>query len=29
MFPGRRFVILHDIRQLPRVLPALYSRLTL
>ncbi len=29
MFPRRRFVILPDIRQLPRVLPQLYLRLTL
>jgi len=29
MFPGRRFVILPDIRQLPRVLPVVYGRLTL
>lgn len=28
MFPRRRFVILPDIRQLPRVLPSLYVRLT-
>lgn len=29
MFPGRRFAILPDVRLLPRVLPAVYSRLTL
>ena len=29
MFPDRRFVILSDLRQLPHVLPAVYSRLTL
>ncbi len=29
MFPRRRFVILPDIRSLPRVLPQLYLRLTL
>ncbi|MFW5996993.1 MAG: nitric oxide reductase activation protein NorD [Lentisphaeria bacterium] len=29
MFPRRRFVILPDISRLPRVLPRLYSRLTL
>ncbi len=29
MFPRRRFTILSDIRQLPRVLPHLYLRLTL
>jgi nitric oxide reductase NorD protein len=28
MFPDRRFAILSDIRQLPRVLPALYVKLT-
>lgn len=28
MFPGRRFVILSDIRQLPRVLPRLYLHMT-
>ena len=28
MFPRRRFVILADIRRLPRVLPALYARIT-
>ena len=28
MFPGRRFVILPDMRDLPRVLPRLYTRLT-
>ncbi len=28
MFPRRRFAILSDIRQLPRVLPALYVKLT-
>lgn len=29
MFPGHRFVILPDLRDLPRVLPVLYGRLTL
>ncbi len=29
MFPGRRFVILPGIRELPRILPQLYLRLTL
>jgi len=29
MFPGRRFAILSDIRQLPRILPKLYVRLTM
>lgn len=29
MFPGRRFAILGDIRHLPKVLPRLYTRLTL
>ena len=29
MFPRRRFTILTDITKLPRVLPRLYSRLTL
>ncbi len=28
MFPGSRFVILQDIRELPRVLPRMYIRLT-
>ena len=28
MFPGSKFVILQDIRDLPRVLPKLYIRLT-
>ncbi|MBN1676259.1 MAG: VWA domain-containing protein [Kiritimatiellae bacterium] len=28
MFPGRRFVILPDMRQLPRVLPRLYLHMT-
>ncbi len=29
MFPRRRFVILHDLHELPRVLPKLYLNLTL
>jgi nitric oxide reductase activation protein len=29
MFPRRRFVILHDLHELPRVLPQLYLKLTL
>ena len=29
MFPGRRFAILPDIRALPKILPRLYTRLTL
>jgi hypothetical protein len=28
MFPDHRFVILPDVRQLPRILPAVYTRLT-
>ena len=28
MFPGRRFAILPDIRALPKILPRLYTRLT-
>ena len=28
MFPRNRFVILQDLRQLPRILPQLYIRMT-